>query len=88
MDDRKAYIQEIFRIVGTDSILVIDRVGKLRRIYCPFRVIVVIPVGEYDAGMIVMVEAVKMTLELRDVFVVERKAYYLVNFEILLDEIP
>lgn len=84
MDNRR-YIVELFKIVSTDSILVIDKHGKLHRIYCPFRVIVAIPVGEYKPGMIVFVEAVKMTGDLKDVFIIGGKAYYLVYFRIIID---
>jgi len=84
--DNREYIRELFRMVSTESILVIDHQGKLRRIYCPFRAIVVIPVGVHDKGMVVLVEAIKMTEDLRDVFIVEGKAYYLVHFNIMLDD--
>ena len=84
--NNREYIQELFRVVSIDSILVIDRNGTLKRIHCPFRAIVVIPVGEFVDGSIVLVEAVKMTLDLQDVFVVEGKAYFLIHFKIMLDE--
>lgn len=45
---------------------------------------VIQPVGNLRSGDIVSVEAIKITLELKDVFIVEGKAYYLVNFRILL----
>jgi hypothetical protein len=80
------YIRELFRVVSIDSILVINRQGKLRRIHCPFRAVVVIPVGEFVTGKTVLVEAVKMTLDLQDVFVVKGKAYFLIHFKIMLDE--
>jgi len=84
--DNREYIRELFKVVSIDSILVVNRKGRLRRIYCPFRVIVVVPVGKLEEGMIVLVEAIKMTEDLRNVFVVEGKAYYLVHFQILLIE--
>lgn len=83
--DSREYIRELFRVVSIDSILVIDLRGKLHRIHCPFRAIVVIPVGVYDTGVVVLVEAVKMTEDLKDVYIVEGKAYYLVYFQVLLD---
>ena len=85
--DNREYIRELFRVVSINSILIIDRYGLLRRIYCPFRAIIVIPVGVFKTGMIVLVDAVKMTEDLQDVFVVEGKAHYLVHFQILLDEL-
>ena len=74
-------------MVSIDSILVIDRTGKLRRIHCPFRAIVIIQVGVYDKGVVVLVEAVKMTQDLQDVFIVAGKAYFLVYFRVLLDKL-
>jgi hypothetical protein len=85
MDNRR-YIVELFKIVSVNSILVIDKNGHLTRIYCPFRARVVIPVGIYEKGMIVLVEAVKMTEDLRDVFVIGGKAYFLKYFRILIYE--
>lgn len=81
--NNREYIQELFRVVSIDSILVIDRNGKLKRIHCPFRATVVIPVGDFVTGKTVLVEAVKMTLELREVFIVDGTAYYLYHFRIL-----
>lgn len=85
MDNRK-YIHELFTVVGIDSILVIDKSGRLRRIHCPFRAIVVFPVSILEKGEIVLVDAVKMTEDLRDVFVIGGKAYYLLYFHIMLED--
>jgi len=37
----KKIIEEIFKYVGSDSILVIDEKGQLKRLYCPFMVKVI-----------------------------------------------
>jgi hypothetical protein len=81
--DNYEYIQELFRIVSSDSILVIDQRGQIKRIYCPFPVIVIIRVGELTPGLKVLVEAIKMTPELKDVYIIEGKAYYPVYFKVL-----
>lgn len=82
MDYSKDYIGELMKWIDPYSILVIDEYGQLRRIYCPFTVLVTIPVGKFQHGDIVAVEAVKVTMELKDVYIIERKAYYIIHFRI------
>ena len=43
-----------------------------------------IPVDELYSGNVVTVDAVKITLKLKDVFIIEGKAYYFFYFRILL----
>ena len=62
MDKNEKYIRELFKLVGTDSILIIDRQGKLARLYCPFEVIVTGILPDLKVGDIVWVEAVKNDL--------------------------
>jgi len=81
--DNHQYIKELFKVVSIDSILVINREGQLKRIYCPFPIEVIIPVGKYKLGMVIFAEAVKMTPDLKDVFIIEGKAYYPFYFKIL-----
>ncbi len=46
--ERKRYIQEIFKYCTADSILVIDQKGRLTRLRCPFLVlVVVVNISEY-----------------------------------------
>jgi hypothetical protein len=79
-EEARNYIVELFKIVGTDSILVVTSRGKLVRLYCPFKVICKVNVpplrnnGEYD------VEAVKMTLKLEEVFIIDGNAYFVWYF--------
>ena len=81
--NNREYIYELFRLVPTDSILVIDRYGKIRRIFCPFKVIVIKPIGDHNVGKELFVDAVKMSEELKDVYIIEWKAYYPFYFKIL-----
>lgn len=83
MEYSKDYISEFMKWVDPFSILVISGYNQLRRIYCPFTVEVIIPVGELQSGDVVYVEAVKITLELKDVYIIGGKAYYLFHFRIL-----
>ena len=59
-EEKKKYIEEIFRYCKTDSILVINKTGQLQRLYCPFEVVVIADVGELTKGLICLVNAVKL----------------------------
>lgn len=78
------YIRQLFKYVESNSILVIDKAGNLRRIYCPFRVEVLQDMPPLKKGDIVYVEAVKMTIEIKEVYLIHGRAYYSVAFKVLL----
>jgi hypothetical protein len=82
--DQTKYLEEISKFCDPLSILVLDEDGRLIRIYCPFPVVVLKPVGNLDKGDIVDVQAVKLTPKLMDVFIINGKAYYLYYFRILM----
>lgn len=80
--ERKRYIQEIFKYVRSDSILIIDSEGHLRRLRCPFKVLVIVDVYPLRKGQEKSVVAVKVADNLIDVYVIEGKAFYYFNFVI------
>jgi hypothetical protein len=82
--DRKRYIQEIFKYCTTDSILVIDQKGHLKRLRCPFHVLVIVDVYPLKKGREKAVIAVKVVDDLVDVYIIESKAFYHYNFKIIL----
>ena len=85
-NEARNYIVELFRIVSTTSILVIDSRGELHRLSCPFRVYAIVDVPpDILNGMHYRVEAVRMSLDLRDVFIIDSKGYQYWWFLILLE---
>ena len=82
-EEKKKYIEEVFKYCKTDSILVINRQGHLQRLQCPFEVLVISNVGDLTKGLICLVNAVKIDLQLIDVYVIRGKAYYFFNFKVL-----
>ena len=80
---RMAYIKEIFKYVKTDSILIIDRNGKLRRLVCPFMVLVIVDVPPLKKGQEKIVITVKVAENLVDVYIIKDRAFYYYNFRIL-----
>ncbi len=81
--ERKRYIQEIFKYVRSDSILIIDQQGHLRRLKCPFKVLVILDVYPLRKGQEKAVIAVKVSDNLVDVYVIEDRAFYHSNFRII-----
>ena len=82
-EEKKKYIEDIFRYCKIDSILVISKTGSLERLDCPFEVLVIQNVGELHKGLICLVNAVKLDLTLIDVYIIGNKAYYYFNFRVL-----
>ena len=83
MDKKAKYLQELLTYVKSDSILVINSSNQIGRVYCPFNVIVIRITPGHMIGDVAVVEAVKITLELEDVYIIREKAYYIWNFRIL-----
>jgi hypothetical protein len=77
------YLYKLSKIVDSTSILVIDRNGKLRRIYCPFLVEALVKFQNLCQGEVYVVDAVKVTLTLDDVFIIKGKAYLIGYFRIM-----
>ncbi|MBW6501241.1 MAG: hypothetical protein K0B05_07595 [Bacteroidales bacterium] len=82
-EDKRKYIEDIFKYCRVDSILVINKTGHLERLCCPFEVVVITDVGELHKGLICLVSAVKLDLTLIDVYVIRNKAYYFFNFRVI-----
>jgi len=81
-EEIRKYIIELFKIVGTNSVLVIMPDGNVKRLYCPFIVICRVNVPPLQKGQEYAVESVKMTLKLEDVFIIEGLAYFVWYFTI------
>ena len=80
---RKKYIEEVFKVCGSDSVLIIGYKGHLERISCPFHVIPIRDVGELVKGLQYAVSAVKLAPNLIDVYIIKNQAYYHFNFRLL-----
>jgi hypothetical protein len=82
-NEKKKYIEDIFRYCKTDSILVMNKSSHLQRIQCPFEVVFITNVGELTKGLRCLVSAVKIDLSLIDVYIIGNKAYYYFNFRVM-----
>lgn len=74
--DKELYLQDLLKWVSSDSLLVIDLSGKLQRLNCPFKVICLINFPAINKGEKVSVEAVKLTVEIKEVYIIRGTAYH------------
>ncbi len=82
-EERKKYILELFKDVSYDSVLIVSNKGHLKRLYCPFYVCVIADVHLLKKGSVRSVKAIKMSMELIDVYIIDSGAYNHFNFIIL-----
>jgi hypothetical protein len=83
-EQNRQYILELFKIVSPTSILVVDKNGKVKRLHCPFRVLAIVDIPpDIATGNFYTVDFVKMTLELKEVFIIGGKGYFICYFRIM-----
>jgi hypothetical protein len=83
--DKEKYLLELMKWISSDSMLVIDELGNLRRLYCPFYVISIVDFPGIFKGQKVSVDAVKLTVEIKEVFIIKGVAYHIAYFRITPD---
>jgi hypothetical protein len=80
----KKEMAELLKYSSPREIYVITYNNFLKRLFCPFRVKVLQDIGALKRGQIVLVNEVKVTFELKTVFMINGQAYYYYHFDILV----
>ncbi|WP_298883673.1 hypothetical protein [uncultured Polaribacter sp.] len=70
---------------SSDSIYVVTWDNALKQVFTPFKTVVLTNIGLLLKGEIVSVDQVKVTLQLKIVFIVEGRAYYHFHFGFIID---
>lgn len=81
----KNELAEQLKFSSSEWLYVVAYNNLLKQLFCPFRVLVMTDIGPLKKGQTVWVEAVKVTMELKTVFVIGGNAYYYYYFEIIVD---
>ena len=81
----KKDLAEILKYSSSEWIYVVTWNNLLKQIFTPFKVSVISDIGTLHKGQIVLVDQVKVTMELKTVFLIEGNAYFFFHFEILID---
>ena len=80
----KKELVELLKYSSPLEIYVITWNNILKRLFCPFEVEVVQDIGTLKKGQFVFVDEIKVTIELKTVFIIDTKAYYYYHFEIVI----
>ena len=76
---------ELLKYASPYSLLVVTYLNKIIELKVPFRVLLKNDVGTLVKGKIEEVELVKLSTNLKTVFIVDNEAYYFYHFNILID---
>jgi len=76
-------LAEILKYSSPNTLYIVTWNNLLKLLFCPFEVVVKHPIGDLKEGEKVLVEAVKVTAEIRTVFIVKGLAYFHYHFEIV-----
>ena len=80
----KKELAELLKYSNPREIYVITHYGVLIRLFCPIKVQVLQDIGTLKKDQIVFVDEVKITLELKTVYIINSEAYYYNRFNIML----
>jgi hypothetical protein len=80
----KKDLAELLKYSSPREIYVITWNNILKRLFCPFRVKVLQDIGMLKKGQTVLVQEVKVTFELKTVYIIDNQAYYYYHFNILV----
>ena len=80
----KKELAELLKYSSPREIYVITWNNILKRLFCPFNVTVLQDIGTLKKGQIVLVQEIKVTLELKTVFIINNEAFYYYHFDILV----
>ena len=80
----KKDLAELLKYSSPREIYVITWNNILKRLFCPFNVTVLQDIGNLNKGQTVLVQEVKVTLEMKTVYIINNEAYYYHHFNILV----
>jgi hypothetical protein len=78
----RSQLSELLKYSSPREIYVITHYGVLIRLFCPFPVKVLQDIGTLKSGQIVFVDEIKVTIELKTVYIINNAAYFYFHFSI------
>lgn len=76
-------LAELLKYSNSKELLIVTYNNLLKLLFCPFQVSVIHKVGSLKKGQKVWVDEVKVTMELKTVYVIKGVAYYYHHFDIV-----
>ncbi|MBA6153945.1 hypothetical protein [Gelidibacter maritimus] len=81
MNDKE--LSSLLKYSSPRELYIVTWNNLLKVLFCPFKVTVLNKVGQLKKGQIVLVEEVKITNDLKTVYIIKGVAYYYYHFDIL-----
>ena len=78
-------LAEILRYSSPNELYIVTWNNLLKLLITPFMVFVINDVGTLKKGELVLVSEVRITMDLKTVYIIKGRAYYYYHFEILTD---
>jgi hypothetical protein len=78
-------LAEQLKYSSSEWVFVVTWDNVLKQMFTPFKVLVLSDVGQLVKGEIVLVEQVKVTYQLKTVFMVKGNAYYYFHFDFVIE---
>ncbi len=80
----KKDLAELLKYSNSQEIYIVSHYGVLIRLFCPIKVQVLRDIGILKRGQIALVDEIKVTLELKTVYIIYNEAYYYHHFNIMI----
>ena len=81
MDEKE--LSNLLKYCSPRELYIVTWNNLLKVLFCPFKVKVLKNIGQLKKGQIVLVEEVKVTNDLKTVYIIKNVAYYYYHFDIL-----
>ena len=76
-------LAEILRYSSPNELYIVTWNNLLKQLITPFKVFVIDDVGGLKKGQLVLVSEVKITMDLKTVYIIQGRAYYYFHFDII-----
>ena len=77
-------LSELLKYSSPYSILVVTGGNRLIEICCPFKVLVINEIGEFQRGEITWVSSIKISRDCTTVYIIKAKPYYYYHFDLMI----
>ena len=84
MEDHE--LANVLQFSSPKELYIITYYNTLKLLVCPFRARVLNNIGLLRKGQLIWIDEVKVTSELKTIFIIESCAYHYYHFDILIDE--
>ena len=76
----------LLKYSSSKELFIITWNNLLKLLICPFKVVVKHNIAALNKGQVVWVQEVKITMDLKTVYIIKGKAYYYYHFDINIDD--